>query len=351
MFAAGEFLLALFEKGFFLEVFVLFFLPPTLRGIIAFTLIALNTICIFSAMMFVAVFKLVFRIPIFQKFATNVLVLIASQWVNANALILFIVNRIHIDVHGVDTLDKSHWYLVVSNHQSWVDILVLQTILRGRIPFLKFFLKKELIWVPLMGLAWWALDFPFMKRYSKAFLEKNPHLKGQDIAITRKACEKFKSGPISVMNFVEGTRFTKGKHQKQKSPYTHLLRPKAGGVAFVLAAMGDYLNSFLNVTIAYPNGVGNFWDFLCGRIPEVRVRFNVIPITQEMLGDYENDAEFRNRFQNWVNALWREKDAGVAYLMARGTSEEVPFEETVIRFPRKDESIENFELDAAGTRL
>lgn len=329
----------------------MFFLPAALRGAISFILIAINTICIFIPLMTVAMMKLVIRIPFFRKIADRVLIVIASQWVNTNALILFFVNRIRLDVHGIEKLDRSQWYLVVSNHQSWVDILVLQTILRGRIPFLKFFLKKELIWVPLMGLAWWALDFPFMKRYSKKFLQKHPHLQGQDIEITRKACEKFKSSPISVMNFVEGTRFTPEKHQRQESPYKYLLRPKAGGIAFVLAAMGELLDSFLNVTIAYPNGIGSFWDFLCGRIPEVRVRVNVIPVTAEMLGDYTTDPEFRARFQNWVNALWVEKDAAVRYLMARGTSEETEFEESTIRFPSKEEMQESLELDTVSGQV
>lgn len=330
---------------------MLFFLPATLRGVISFTLIILNTICIFIPLMTVALFKFCIRADAFQNMTAKILIVIAQQWVNANAMILFLVNRIRLDVHGVDTLDKNQWYLVVSNHQSWVDILVLQTILRGRIPYIKFFLKKELIWVPLMGIAWWALDFPFMKRYSEKFLKRNPHMKGKDIEITRKACEKFKSSPIAIMNFVEGTRFTKEKHKKQNSPHKHLLRPKAGGIAFVLAAMGDYLNSFLNVTIAYPEGIGSFWDFLCGRIPEVRVRVNVIPITQNMLGDYVNDAEFRQRFQAWVNALWLEKDAAVRYLMARGTGEETPFEETVIRFPQKGELMEKLDLGISANHM
>ena len=113
--------------------------------------------------------------------------------------------------------------------------------LTAAVPFLKFFLKKELIWVPILGIAWWALDFPFMKRYSAAVLKKRPHLRGKDIEITRQACKKFKSLPVSIMNFVEGTRFTREKHDKQKSPFTHLLKPKAGGIGFVLSTMGEQL--------------------------------------------------------------------------------------------------------------
>ena len=55
------------------------------------------------------------------------------------------------DVEGVETLDRSEWYLVLANHQSWVDIAVLQRIFHRKIPFLKFFIKKELLWLPILG--------------------------------------------------------------------------------------------------------------------------------------------------------------------------------------------------------
>jgi len=147
-----------------------------------------------------------------------------------------------------------------------------------------------------------------MKRYSDAFLKKHPHLKGKDLETTRKACEKFKTLPISVMNFVEGTRFTPEKHDKQGSPYANLLKPKAGGTAFVLSAMGDYINAIVNVTIHYPQENKSFWDFLCGRVTEIVVRVETLPLDKDLIGDYTNDAEFRERFQAWINTLWAEKD-------------------------------------------
>ena len=171
-----------------------------------------------------------------------------------------------------------------------------------------------------MGLAWWALDFPFMKRYSRSFLEKHPHLKGKDIEITRKACKKFETIPVSIMNFMEGTRFTKGKHRKQNSPYTHLLRPKSGGIAFVLSAMGRQLNSIVDVTIVYPRGVGSFWDLICGRIREIRVQVKTVPITDDIRGDYFNDQVFRQRFQDWINSRWLEKDQQIDLLLNQGLS-------------------------------
>jgi 1-acyl-sn-glycerol-3-phosphate acyltransferase len=211
---------------------------------------------------------------------------------------------------------------VLSNHQSWVDIPVLQYAFNRRIPFLRFFLKRELIWVPLLGIAWWALDFPFMQRYSRAQLARRPELAGSDVQATRRACEKFRAVPVSVMNFVEGTRFTPAKHAQQPSPYTHLLRPKAGGVAFVLDAMGDALDAILDVSIVYPQGRPTLIDLLCDRVRDVRVHVLAREIPSEAVGaDYESDAEFRARFQAWINRLWTEKDARIADLRAAAESE------------------------------
>jgi 1-acyl-sn-glycerol-3-phosphate acyltransferase len=168
------------------------------------------------------------------------------------------------------------------------------------------------MWIPVLGFSWWALDYPVMYRFSREHLEKNPHLKGKDLETTKKACEKFKKMPVSVMNFVEGTRNTPAKHKRQQSPFKHLLRPKAGGTAFVLNALGDQFKSILNVTIIYPNGIKTMWEYACGKLDEVVVRVEQIPVTEEFLGDYFNDESFQRRFQEWLNALWQKKDEAIA---------------------------------------
>lgn len=248
-----------------------------------------------------------------QRFISYPLDACATNWITVNNLNqkLFSNTKVHVD--GLDTLTPKDWYLVISNHQSWVDILILQRIFNREIPFLKFFLKQELIWVPFLGIAWWALDFPFMRRYSKSYLAKNPHLKGKDMETTRKACEKFQTKPVSVMNFVEGTRFTPAKKDRQSSPFDYLLRPKAGGIAFVLSAMGEQLNKLVDVTIHYPNGVPTYWDFVCGRVGEVRVDISVHSISELFESgvfspSYFEDSKQRVRFQTWLNALWVEKN-------------------------------------------
>lgn len=234
--------------------------------------------------------------------------LMASNWVAINTVNQKLFTKMKFHVTGLGELNKKDWYLVLANHQSWVDIVVLQRVLHGEIPFLKFFLKKELIYVPILGLAWWALDFPFMKRYSQSFLKKNPHLRGKDLETTRKACEKFKHKPVSVMSFIEGTRFTQAKHDKQNSPFKHLLKPKAGGVAFVLDAMGEHLTTIVDVTIYYPDGIPNFGDFLSGRIKNVHIEINTQQINSDMNGDYMNDRAHKIAFQKWLMQFWYEKD-------------------------------------------
>ena len=288
------------------------------RGVFSLLFYGLNTIVCCIPLFIIALVKVILPIKPVQTVCRRLLTAIATGWIAVNNLNQRLLNGIRWDVQGIDNLDPQGWYMVVANHQSWVDILVLQNVFHRKIPFLKFFLKKELFWFPLLGQAWWALDFPFMKRYSRHFLKKHPHLIGKDLEITKRACEKFRNIPVSVMNFVEGTRFTREKHARQKSPYTHLLRTKAGGLAFVLAAMGDKLQHIVDVTIAYPQGVGTFWDFVCGRVQEIKVRVKTLPINSDMMGDYLQDPQFKREFQNWLNLLWHQKDKDLARMIAPG---------------------------------
>lgn len=278
-----------------------------ITGVITVLLILTSTLIGYPFLLAASLIKLIPFKPT-QKLCTKILIMIASRWIHNNTLICRILLGIKVKVKGETDLPMKEWYLVISNHQSWSDIVVLQIVFNRRIPLLKFFLKKELIWVPLLGVAWWALDFPFMKRFTAEFLKKNPHLKGKDIEITKKACEKFSFTPVSVMNFVEGTRFTESKHKRQNSPFRNLLKPKAGGTGFVFTAMGHQLHSILNVTIKYPQHDLNFWNFLCGRIDEVDVFIERIPVTDDLIGDYVSDPAYRESFQTWLNGIWVKKD-------------------------------------------
>ena len=292
-------------------------LPGAIRGSLSLSLYFLNTVFWCIPLFVLAVVKAAVPLESWRRRCSRILNAIAENWIWVNNLNQrLVVGNTRWDVEGVETLERSEWYLVLANHQSWVDILVLQRIFHRKIPFLKFFIKKELIWFPFLGQAWWAMDFPFVKRYTKSYLKKKPHLKGKDIEITRKACEKFKKIPISIMNFVEGTRFTNEKHCRQQSPYAHLLRPKAGGIAFVLGSMGKQIHRVLDVTIVYPDGVSSFWAFLCGKIRKIKVSVRSLPVSPELLGDYVNDGQFRIGLQRWLNNIWAEKNRHIEEMMA-----------------------------------
>ena len=295
------------------------FLPHKVRGVIVIIIYALNSICLCTLLICLAFLKLIIPVRQFTLILDKILMGIASLWIGINSFTTRLFSKIEWDIRGIEKLKKKEWYLVLSNHQSWVDILTLQTILNRKIPMLKFFLKKQLIWVPFLGLAWWALDFPFMKRYSKKKLLKKPHLKGKDIKSTRNACKKFKQTPVSIMNFVEGTRFSALKNEIQDAQFKNLLRPKAGGVTYVLEAMGDYLHSIIDVTIVYPDKTPSFWDYISGKVRKVIIDFEVIPMSSLIPANrlptlYVNDTEFKNRICNWLNDLWQEKDEKIIRL-------------------------------------
>ena len=259
---------------------MLSFLPGPVRGTLAALLLFANTLIWCWFLFIAALVKLCLPFKPVRKVCNQVLNWVAEAWITCNSGWMWLTQ-------------KTQWDL----------------------RFFKFFLKQELIWVPVIGLCWWALDFPFMKRYSKAYLAKHPEKKGQDTLTTRKACEKFRDVPVAVFNFLEGTRFTQAKHDQQNSPFRYLLKPKAGGIAFVLDAMGSQLKSMVNITIHYPAGSPSFWAFLCGDVPKVVIRYQLQDIPQDFLGkDYHNDEAYRLAFQQWINQLWQEKDATLAEL-------------------------------------
>ena len=284
-------------------------LPAPLRGVLAGLFLALNTLFWCWPLFMLSLLKLLLPIPRVQRALRFGMHWIAESWIAVNSFWMDLVRRTEWDVQGLDKVDMHHSYLVTSNHQSWADILMLQYQFNRRMPFLKFFLKQELIWVPVIGLCWWALEFPFMKRFSKEYLAKHPEKRGEDLATTRRACARYRSNPVSVFNFLEGTRFTEDKHIEQGAPYRHLLKPRAGGIAFVIDAMGEQLIALINVTIHYPDGRPDFWDLLCGRISRVVMRIDSQPLPPEFLGrSYDQDERYRLSFQEWVNELWNDKD-------------------------------------------
>lgn len=276
-------------------------------------LLSTTTIC-FIPILFIGLLKLIPN-KRWQSRCTRCIDAIAIFWCSINNYYIDNIQKFKCNVSGFTNLDPKDWYLVVANHQSWLDIVILQRLFNRKIPVLKFFIKDQLKWIPLLGFSWWAMGCPFMKRYSKEYLLKNPHKKGQDIRATYKAIETFKKTPASIMNFVEGTRFTAAKKTLQNSPYTHLLKPKAGGISFIISSMGQQISSLLDVTIVYSEKKHSLWDFLCKRVESVTINVKKIPIPAEFTSlKLLEDSQIQTNFKNWLNQHWAEKDNLIASL-------------------------------------
>ena len=282
---------------------------PFIKGTIILIIVIINTVFWVPILVLFSLVKFLIPFKVVRKYLSQFLVWIAGNWVWLNTMIHRLLHGNKTVVQGLDQLDPNDWYLVISNHRAAADIPILQNIFHNKIPFLKFFLKKELIYVPLLGLAWWALDFPFMRRFSADYLTKNPHMKGKDLEVTRKACEKFKDYPISVLNFIEGTRFTESKHKKQHSKYKHLLKPKTGGLGFVLGSMGEQMTYLLQVSLKYSPKAPTAWEYLAGKYDKVEIFVQKIKIPVNLKNrNYITDKLYRKELQEWVNELWKQQD-------------------------------------------
>ena len=291
-------------------------MPHWLTGILTCLLILLNTLIGIGPMLVLGLCKAALPHIGLRRLCSKGVMWIAETWAEVNKAIFHALLPTVWDVRCDVTLVHDQSYLVISNHQSWVDIPALVNAFNRKTPYFKFFLKRGLIWVPFLGLAFWALDYPFMKRYSKAHLAKHPQDQGKDLEITRRACKKFQQLPVTVVNYLEGTRFTPAKHHQQQPPYRYLLKPKAGGIAFVVAALGAQMRSVLDVTIVYPGErPPGFWKLVSGQVARITVDIRGRALPTELIhGDYSRDSAYRARFQQWVSQLWLEKDQRIAEL-------------------------------------
>ncbi|AIR05371.1 acyltransferase [Cedecea neteri] len=277
--------------------------------VLSVALAILVTIACSVPIIMAGIVKLLLPVPVIWRSISVFADFMMYCWCEGLALLLRLNPYLKWDVEGLEGLNKKHWYLLISNHQSWADIVILCVLFRKHIPMNKYFLKQQLAWVPFMGLACWALDMPFMKRYSRAYLLRHPERRGKDVETTRRSCMKFRAHPTTIVNFVEGSRFTAEKKSQTRSPFNYLLAPKAAGIAMAMNVLGKQFDKMLNVTLCYPeNDRLPFYDMLSGKMTKIVVRVSLEPITEELHGDYVNDKNFKRRFQLWLNRLWNEKD-------------------------------------------
>ena len=169
------------------------------------------------------------------------------------------------------TFDRDDWCLGVSNHQSWADILIILSASNYKMPNLRFFMKRELSWIPFVYLANKNLNMPFVNRHKKSELDRDPNLRFVDYDITIKSCKRLRRAPSTICSNAEGTRFTKEKHALQESPYKNLLIPKIGGLATALSALPE-VKFLIDFTVVYKGNKRSAWSFLKGEMADVKVK-------------------------------------------------------------------------------
>lgn len=242
---------------------------------------------------------------------------LGERWVAINNAVFDRFLTTEWRMTGLEELRRDRHYLVISNHISWIDIFAVQRAFLDRGPFLRFFLKHALIWSPFLGQAAWALEFPFMRRYSPEYLRQHPEKRGRDLETTRIACRRYRGMPVGILNYVEGTRFTLEKQAEQASPYRHLLRPRVGGIAFVLASFSEQLDALYDVTVVYPQPNVTILDFVTNRLPWIALHARRIEVPTEFRSDaITQPGPERDRFKAWVENVWREKDDLIERVLA-----------------------------------
>jgi 1-acyl-sn-glycerol-3-phosphate acyltransferase len=286
----------------------------TVKGSLTVLAVCTYTVLAMIPLTLVAIGKVLSPTRRVRDFFHRLLVSVVEVWSGCNNFMMTLYRGTEWDIDMPEGLDHKGHYLVTCNHQSWVDILALQKCFNRRLPVLTFFLKHELVYIPLLGFAWWALDYPFMRRYSREQVAKNPSLAGKDLERARVACERLREIPFAMMSFPEGTRFSPEKRDKTGSPYQNLLKPKVGGIGVVFYALGDRLQSMIDVTVIYPEKseggrAPSFWDLLTGKVSQVVVRARELEIPQHLVGrNFRKDRNIRRELEEWINRVWQEKD-------------------------------------------
>ena len=284
------------------------FLFENLIGITSITILVLNTVILSCLLIPLGIIKFFLPITSLKVLFTKFIIKVGELWIFTNKIWVKALHNPKWQIIGKENIKSDGWTIATSNHQSFADIFLLQDITNRKMPMLKFFMKYVLIYVPVIGLSWWALDMPFLKRYTKKELEKNPKLAGKDVREMKRALKHDALYPVTVFSFAEGTRFTLKKHHNQKSPFKNLLRPKEGGLATALSLVNK-IDSLIDFTIKFDSQKRSFWDYLWGRMNSAKIIIKEIKIPKKFLNENLLDNHsLRSEFKEWVNSLWLEKD-------------------------------------------
>ncbi len=294
---------------------MLHFLPFWILEIINIILLVFFTSLVSTLICIVAVIRIIscgFGHKLFIKTANFIM----RCWLYSIKFTMWLTNDIKWSKNIAIKPEFNDSYVLVSNHLSWLDTLVVAAIFSNLRPVPKFFLKHSLLYVPFVGGACWGLDMPFLRRYPKSYLLKHPEMRFKDIETARQACEKFSGVPTMMAIFPEGTRYTKEKAEAANSTYEHLMQPKPTSIAVAIESLGMQFTKIIDLTICYPKNQNSpFHDFLKGKISNICIDIEEYPITEDLRGSYMTDKPFKRHFSSWLQNIWKNKDAKIGKMI------------------------------------
>jgi len=283
-------------------------LKSTFVGILSLSILVINTLILALVMIPLGIIKFLIPLKRLRASFTRIIISIGEIWISVNSIWVIKLHNPNLNIVGLENLSGNSWFLSTSNHQSAADIFIVQYLTNRKIPMLKFFIKYELIYVPIIGICWWALDMPFLKRYTQKQIKKNPKLEGRDYKKMKKSLEHYSLHPISIFSYAEGTRFSLEKHKKQQSEFKNLLKPKEGGLAVALSNINK-IKELIDITIIYDSKNLGFWNYLCGNIKNIKIFISKTQIPKKYLDEkLISREELRSDFKLWLNEQWKEKD-------------------------------------------
>jgi 1-acyl-sn-glycerol-3-phosphate acyltransferase len=196
--------------------------------------------------------------------------------------------RVHLDIRG-ELPQRDRNLIIICNHRSWFDILVLHAAIIRHSPIIKFLIKRQLVDVPVLGWICLALSFPRLYR------THDPEHRARDHQAIAAATSSLNEYPTALLNFAEGTRYAPDKHKAQQSPWQYLLKPTPGGLRIILEHAENA--AILDMTLVYPQKEITFWTCLAGTLPYAKVYLEYFEPD-----DIKDAAE-------WLNQRWSVKES------------------------------------------
>ncbi|MEC7948995.1 MAG: lysophospholipid acyltransferase family protein [Myxococcota bacterium] len=212
----------------------------------------------------------------------------------------YVQNRIRVRITG-DDLPREENALLISNHQSIADVMVLLCLAWqcGRVQDMKWFVKDVVKYIPGPGWGMRFLDCIFVKRDW-----------ARDKDSIKKLFGKYARDqiPVFVVSFLEGTRRTERKAQEAeafargKGLYVpqQTLVPRTKGFVASVTGLRDHLDAVYDVTIGYPERVPSLFDCYACLVPHVEIHVR----RYEM----QTLPESPDELAQWAFARFEEKD-------------------------------------------